>query len=96
MLLLERAENGQLIDRKGKQKLEDSYEEIKYLALETEQNAFFKTLIIAKQKGKYGILDIEGKTLLDFEYDKVEFIPEKFGFNVEIDGEEKFVNLRRK
>ena len=88
--------NWTAIDRKGKQQLEDSYEEIKYLALETEQNAFFKTLIIAKKKGKYGILDIEGKTLLDFEYDKVEFIPEKFGFNVEINGEEKFVNLKRK
>ncbi|PIY12405.1 MAG: hypothetical protein COZ18_02210 [Flexibacter sp. CG_4_10_14_3_um_filter_32_15] len=84
------------IDRKGKQTLEDSYEEIKYLALETEQNAFFKTLIIAKQKGKYGILDIEGKTLLNFEYDKLTFVPEKFGFNVEINGEEKFVNLKRK
>ncbi len=84
------------IDRNGKQTLEDSYEEIKYLALETEQNAFFKTLIIAKQKGKYGILDIEGKTLLNFEYDKLTFVPEKFGFNVEINGEEKFVNLKTK
>ncbi|AFM06268.1 hypothetical protein Fleli_3966 [Bernardetia litoralis DSM 6794] len=83
------------IDRKGKQTLKDSYEEIKYLALETEQNAFFKTLIIAKQKGKYGILDIEGKTLLNFEYDKLTFSPEKFGFNVEINGEEKFVNLKK-
>ncbi|WP_338764703.1 WG repeat-containing protein [Bernardetia sp. ABR2-2B] len=82
------------INRKGKQTLEDSYEEIKYLALETEQNAFFKTLIIAKKKGKYGILDIEGKTLLNFEFDKLTFVPEKFGFNVEINGEEKFVNLK--
>lgn len=84
------------IDRKGKQTLEDSYEEIKYLALDTEKNAFFKTLIIAKQKGKYGILDINGKTLLNFEYDKLTFVPEKFGFNVEINGEEKFVNLKTK
>ncbi len=84
------------IDRNGKQKLESSYEEIKYLALETEKNAFFKTLIIAKQKGKYGILDIEGKTLLNFEYDKLAFVPEKFGFDVEINGEEKFVNLKTK
>ena len=83
------------IDRKGKQKLDDTYEEIKYLALETEQNAFFKTLIIAKKKGKYGILDIEGKTLLNFEFDKIKFVPEKFGFDVEINGEEKFVNLKR-
>lgn len=49
--------NWTAIDRNGKQVLDDSYEEIKYLALETEQNAFFKTLIIAKQKGKYGILE---------------------------------------
>ena len=83
------------IDREGKQVLADSYEEIKYLALDTEQNAFFKTLIIAKKNGKYGILDIEGKTLLNFEYDKLTFVPEKFGFNVEINGEEKFVNLKR-
>ncbi|WP_338791951.1 WG repeat-containing protein [Bernardetia sp. MNP-M8] len=88
--------NWTAIDRNGKKALEDSYEEIKYLALESEQNAFFKTLIIAKQKGKYGILDIEGKTLLNFEYDKLTFVPEKFGFNVEINGEEKFVNLKRK
>jgi hypothetical protein len=83
------------IDRNGKQTLKDSYQEIKYLALETEQNAFFKTLIIAKKDGKYGILDVEGKTLLDFEYDKLTFVAEKFGFNVEINGEEKFVNLKR-
>lgn len=83
------------IDRKGKQKLEDTYEEIRYLALETEKNAFFKTLIIAKKKGKYGILDIEGKTLLNFEFDKIKFVPEKFGFDVEVNGEKKFVNLKR-
>ncbi len=84
------------IDRNGKQILEDSYEEIKYLTLETEQNAFFKTLIIAKKNDKYGILDIEGKIVLGFEYDKLTFVPEKFGFNVEINGEEKFVNLKTK
>ena len=65
------------IDRNGKQTLEDSYEEIKYLTLETEQNAFFKTLIIAKKNDKYGILDIEGKIVLGFEYDKLTFVPEK-------------------
>lgn len=90
-----KGKNWTAIDREGKQKLEDSFEEIKYLALESEQNAFFKTLIIAKKKGKYGILDIEGKTLLNFEYDKLTFVPDKFGFNVEINGEEKFVNLRK-
>ncbi len=90
-----KGKNWTAIDRSGKQKLEDSFEEIKYLALESEKNAFFKTLIIAKKKGKYGILDIEGKTLLNFEYDKLTFVPDKFGFNVEINGEEKFVNLKR-